>query len=271
MQARAPAQWTLWRQTTRSPEELLLTLGIAEAPSATFRRAFPLAETDLALAGSRVLAASGLHHRSLYYAEVVGRRLPADLPHQFLPNSFRRLLYPRPWAYLIAQQSSRFGVDPDLLSAIMREESRFNPLAISGAAARGLTQFVWPTAVRLGAKLGWDELEVTDLHRPEIAITLGASYLAELSDRFAGRTVQMVAAYNAGEELARLWQAYCFSREPEEYYSKVGFRQTRIYLEKVLTGRAYYAQVYGDGDAAWPVVVSTESTSGGKVSKLLSK
>jgi soluble lytic murein transglycosylase len=244
MAARDPQQWALWRQPVRQPEEILLNLGIAETMSPAVRRAFPLAETDLALAGSRLLSASGLHQRSLYMAEVVSRRLPSSLPDQFLPGPYRRLLYPRPYEFHIEQQASRFGVDPDLLTAIIREESRFDPMAVSGASARGLSQFVWSTARRLARKLDWRQIAPSDLHTPEVAITLGAAYLAELSNRFDGRTVQAVAAYNAGEDLARLWQAYCFSQEPEEYFSKVGFRQTRGYLEKVLESRAHYAEIY---------------------------
>lgn len=244
MEARKPDQWTIWRQPVRQPEELLLTLGIAETMSAAVRSAFPLDDTSLALAGSQLLAASGLHQRSLYYAEVVSHRLPSALPHEFLPASYRQLLYPRPFGFQIKQQASRFGVDPDLLTAIIREESRFNPMAVSGASARGLTQFVSSTARRLAAKLDWEQFDAADLHQPQIAITLGAAYLAELAARFDDRTGQVVAAYNAGEDLARLWQAYCFSQEPEEYFSKVGFRQTRGYLAKVLKGRAYYAAIY---------------------------
>ena len=244
MEAVEPAQWRIWRQRLRQPEEILLTLGIAETMSPVVRSAFPLSDTDLALAGSQVLSSSGLHQRSLYSAEVVSRRLPSELPHQFLPEPFRRLLYPRPYEFQVEQQARRFGVDPDLLTAIIREESRFDPLAISGASARGLTQFVGPTARRLAQKLDWVDLDPADLLEPEVAITLGAAYLAELADRFKGNTGQVVAAYNAGEDLASLWQAYCFSQEPEEYFSKVGFRQTRGYLEKVLTSRAHYAEIY---------------------------
>ena len=54
----------------------------------------------------------------------------------------------------------------------------------------------------------------------------------------------MVAAYNAGENQAELWRSYCFSREPEEYFSKVGFAETRGYLSKVLESRAQYARLY---------------------------
>lgn len=249
-----PAEWTLWQRRIAQPEDLLLTLGIIEVMSATVRSSFPLDDTALALAGSRLLASSGLHQRSLYNAEVIRRRVPAVLPDAFLPADFRRLLYPRPYEYLAEQQARRFGVDPLLLTAIIREESRFDPTAISGASARGLTQFVLPTAQRLGQKLDWPELESSDLYRPEIAITLGAAYLAELQQRFDGSTSQSIAAYNAGEDQARLWQGYCFSQEPEEYFTKVGFRQTRAYLEKVLKSRAQYEEIYS---------ASIESSSGG--------
>lgn len=240
--------WRIWKDRARQPEEVLLTLGIAETMSPAIRTRFPLSDTSLALAGSELLIANGLYQRSLYSAEVVSRRLPSGLLHRSLPSSYRRLLYPRPYEFQVEQQASRFGIDPDLLTAIMREESRFDPMAVSGASARGLTQFVGPTARRMAQKLGWPPLDPADLHQPQVAITLGAAYLAELMDRFQGNTHQVVAAYNAGEDLARLWQAYCYSPEPEEFFSKVGFRQTRGYLEKVLTSRAQYAEIYSAGE-----------------------
>jgi soluble lytic murein transglycosylase len=79
-----------------------------------------------------------------------------------------------------------------------------------------------------------------------VAIALGASYLGNLAARFQGREEVMVAAYNAGEEQAALWLRYCFSQEPEEYLSKVGFRETRAYAQRVLASRAHYAALYAD-------------------------
>lgn len=243
MQPTAPGQWNIWAQRVRRPEDLLLTLGIVEAMSSSVRSAFPLDNNNLALAGSELLTSAGLHKRSLYSAEVISRRIPRGLPHAFLPDTFRRLLYPRPYEPIVAHQASRFGVDPDLLTAIIREESRFDPMAISPAAARGLNQFILPTAQRLARKLGLGDLHTSDLHDPDIAITLGAAYLAELERFFGGNTLQVIAAYNAGEDLAHLWLSYCFSQEPDEYFTKVGYRQTRNYLEKVLTSRAQYREI----------------------------
>ena len=87
-----------------------------------------------------------------------------------------------------------------------------------------------------------------DIHRPEIAITLGAAYLRRLSDDLDGNLSSMVAAYNAGEPQAKLWQHYCLSDEPAEYWSKVAFRETRQYVRKVLASRSNYRYLYGKKD-----------------------
>ena len=56
----------------------------------------------------------------------------------------------------------------------------------------------------------------------------------------------MVAAYNAGEDQATLWRRYCQTAEPEEYLAKVGFRETRAYLVRVMESRAHYDALYGN-------------------------
>ncbi len=83
--------------------------------------------------------------------------------------------------------------------------------AFSAASARGLTQFILPTAQQLAEKHQLGELQALDLHQPAVAIELGAAYLAELAKTFGGRLPPMVAAYNAGAPQARLWQSYCKS------------------------------------------------------------
>ena len=73
------------------------------------------------------------------------------------------------------------------------------------------------------------------------------AYLAELERHFgAGAAARplAVAAYNAGEDQAALWRRYCQTAEPEEYLAKVGFRETRAYLVRVLESRAQYASLY---------------------------
>jgi soluble lytic murein transglycosylase len=239
-----PADWPLWETPIRQPEELLLALGIVEQDPSVVGRHFPVTQHPLGLTGSRVLAHSGLIRPAMLQAEIVLRRVPASVPPRLLPSSFQELLYPLPYYPMIVGQAERFGIDPMLLMAIIREESRFDPDAVSAASARGLTQFVLPTARRFVSAIGMAGIRAQDLHQPEISIALGAAYLADLAERYGDAQHMMIAAYNAGEDQARLWQSYCYSRDAAEYFSKVGFAQTREYLRKVASSRVRYEDLY---------------------------
>lgn len=237
-------EWPLWQKSLERPEEMLLGLGIFDEAASVVLRHFPVAQPGLALTGSQALGRSGAIRRSLYIAEVLAKRIPEKLPPQFLPNEYRELLYPLGYSFLILQEAKRQGVDPYLVAGIIREESRFDPGAFSGAAARGLTQFVIPTAREIAAEAEIGPIVPRDLERPEIAIALAAAYLNKLLREFDGFLPQAVAAYNAGEPQAKLWRLYCHSDEPAEYLTKVAFRETRHYLGKVLTSRAHYRELY---------------------------
>jgi soluble lytic murein transglycosylase len=241
---RPPREWPLWEKTLRQPEEILLALSIWEEGSAAVPRHFPVDDPSLGYTGSRLLARAGAHRAALRIAEIVHKQALQALPTPFAPTLLRRAAYPLPYGSLIAEEAARHNVDPYLLTALIREESRFDPGAVSTASARGLTQFVLSTAERMAPKANLPDLTVPDLHRPEVSIALGAAYLADLFERFRGREFEVIAAYNAGENQAELWQSYCFSLEPEEYFSKVGFQETRRYLERVLSSGAIYRDLY---------------------------
>jgi|CXWL01.1.fsa_nt_gi soluble lytic murein transglycosylase-like protein len=242
----ATSDWPLWRVPLARPEERLLALGLWEEGLAVMRQHFPVSRPALAMTGSAILARAGATQRALYIAEVLAHRVPPQLPPELLAPELRRLLYPRAWADVVAREAASAGVDPNLVIAVLREESRFDAGATSGANARGLMQLVLPTAQRLAGSLGIARLEPIDLYRPEVSIRLGAAYLAELEARFGGRSAvaQSVAAYNAGEPQAELWRRYCATDEQVEYLSKVSFKETRDYLARVLASRAQYADLY---------------------------
>jgi len=253
------AEWPLWRSPLKRPEEMLLALGVWSAGAPMVGRHFPVTNPSLALTGSRLLRAGGADRPALLQMEILAQRVPRQIPVDLLPQEYRRLLYPPTHQELIALHAMRFEVDPHLLSAIIREESRFEADAVSAAAARGLTQFVLPTARRLALKAGLKgQIMPANLYEPPTAVALGAAYLGELGEGFHGVEHQMVAAYNAGEPQSRQWRAYCFSGELEEYFTKVGFHETRNYLRKVLSSRAQYRDLYGPAwrDDALPVNVA---------------
>ena len=130
----------------------------------------------------------------------------------------------------------------------MRQESRFDPHALSAAGARGLMQFIPETAVLLGRRLGL-ELKPDDLYRPEVSIALAALYLRDLFQRYRGFTPAVVAAYNAGEQAADGWLALSPSRTPEAYVREIGYGETRDYVKRVLLGRSRYGVREGSRQA----------------------
>lgn len=242
----SPERWPLWAQELARPPEMLLALGRFGDGVSAVRRHFPPGEPGLAYTGSRLLQEAGEVRESILLADAFARPVIRRVPDPVLPREVRTLLHPLAWGDRIEAEARRFGTDPHLLAAVIREESRFDSRALSAASARGLTQFVWLTARRLAAAVGLGAIDPHHLYEPRVAITLGAAYLAELEGEFGGSRHQAVAAYNAGPAQARLWQAYCYGQGLPEYYSKIAFSQTRAYVRKVLASRAVYEELYGE-------------------------
>jgi soluble lytic murein transglycosylase len=244
------AAWPIWSAALDQPEDRLLALGLWSEGAGAQARYFPTRDLRLAFTLAQQLELAGSTDRAIEVAERLFSARPARIPFEWTSPDLRRLLFPLPYRARLDGRAAGGTDDRFLLAAVMREESRFQPEAVSSAAARGLAQLVLPTARRLARNLGWGEIRAEDLHRPEISIALGAAYLAELERRFAasGRPGDprpwAVAAYNAGEDQAALWLRYCQTPEPEEFLAKVGFRETRSYLVRVLESQAQYMALY---------------------------
>ncbi len=238
------AEWPLWDDSLREPEDLLLALGLPEeAPAATSRH-FANGSARDALTGATLLAASPAARSGIALAESVLGHRPRQVPLDWVGADWLRALFPLPWHDLIIDRARAFGVEPALLAGVIREESRFDPAALSSAAARGLTQFILPTARRLAPAAGLASIDAGDLFLPQVSIPLGAAYLAELAREFDGSAVAVAAAYNAGEDQTELWLRSCSSHEPEELLAKIGFGETRAYVSRVLESRNAYRKLW---------------------------
>lgn len=235
--------WPLWTQSASNPQELMLALGLWGDAVEVVNRHFPVANPRLALTAAEGLAGQR-PRRALLIAEILGQRAPSRVPTPLHPLTLRHALYPRAYGDMIDSAAGRRGIDPFLIAAIMRQESRFDHQAVSAASARGLMQFVYPTAARLAASSGRPLRTPRDLEDPALAIELGAAYVAELAALFGNEQHIMVAAYNAGEAQAGLWRRHCYTNGADEYFSKVGFSETRNYLEHVLHNVAQYRDLY---------------------------
>jgi len=244
------ARWPLWKRPLRQPEEMLLALGALQEGAPAIAGHFPVSDPSLAYTGCLLLSRASELSRSILHAEALRLHMPDRLPLTVLPRAYRQILYPLAYREALLAESRRRRVDPYLLAAIVRAESRFDAESLSPAAARGLAQLVFPTARRIAAHAGLPKLDIDDLYRPRLSIGLGATYLSELLHNFPGAPYAAVAAYNAGEPQALLWQHYCNTTEPEEYLTKVAFRETRSYLGRVLSNWEHYQALYRDQPAA---------------------
>jgi soluble lytic murein transglycosylase len=143
---------------------------------------------------------------------------------------------------------SEGSVEPALVYSIMREESGYRPDVISPVGARGLLQIMTATGEVLAQKQGLDVFDADDLFVPRTNISLGAGYLAELSNQFDGRLSASIASYNAGPEAVREWisevEVEDAGDRDDEWVESIPYEQTRNYVKRVLRSLYVYRTLY---------------------------
>jgi soluble lytic murein transglycosylase len=154
-------------------------------------------------------------------------------------------MYPRPFRRPVERWAKAARVDPDLLQALMREESLFNPWARSSTGAIGLTQLMPVTARHVARSLKIGGVSAAMLQRPELNIRLGAAYLGELATELDGSTVHAVAAYNAGPQAVLRWLRERPDVEVDAWVEEIPIWETRDYVKRVLGSYGAYRFVYG--------------------------
>lgn len=197
----------------------------------------------VALLGRQYLA-QGQVSRGVGQAEEVAQELVrAGRP---LPLALWELLYPRADWTEVTRASSRTGVDPYLLAAIIREESRFDPQALSGAGAYGLMQLMPETARTVAGSLGLLPPDRSALADPGTNVLLGAAVLKAELARF-GRIDLALAAYNAGPGAVRRWLRERGAPDQDNFIESVPYPETRAYVKAVLRSWGIYRWLYREG------------------------
>ena len=152
------------------------------------------------------------------------------------------------------------GVDPYLLMGIARRESAYNPVALSPAGARGLMQIMPGTATLLSRQLGISDPGPYGVLDPELNIRLGSTYIRDMTERYRGNRLAAAAAYNAGPGRVDRW----LQQAPEEFdlfVESIPFRETRNYVQAVLTYRVIFESLANDGSSEGVTMLSqTEKT-----------
>jgi soluble lytic murein transglycosylase len=168
---------------------------------------------------------------------------------QMKPEEMRRdewdIFYPLSYWDIITQESRARRLDPFQVAGLIRQESVFNPRAVSSARAYGLMQVVVPTGVLTAKKYGVDRsVTMESLFEPRLNIQLGTAYLREQLDKY-GRIENVAAAYNAGPGRVVQWRA-TLPLEIDEWAEAVPFRETRLYIQGVVRNTLQYKRLYDE-------------------------
>ncbi|MFN3954258.1 MAG: transglycosylase SLT domain-containing protein [Pararhodobacter sp.] len=241
---------------------LPLDPGLLNAPDYPDWRATRLAGSDL-LAAAVLLHSAGQWHEARRFVLHLARSLEteaelgalADLwlargEPNFAVNIAKiaiqdGIVLPRAYFPLTGLEALALPAPADLVMAIARRESEFDPAVISHADARGLMQVLPGTGALVARRLGleYDPARLTT--DPGFNALLGAAYLDELSQEFGGALPLVAAGYNAGPGRPRRWITELGdprdpSVDPVDWVESIPFAETRNYVMRVLESLVLY-------------------------------
>jgi soluble lytic murein transglycosylase len=147
--------------------------------------------------------------------------------------------YPQAFSPLIEDVADGEGIPASFVRAIAREESSFDPEAVSWAKAYGLVQLIMPTAKRFANEIGVKATPRT-LKKPEVNLKIGARYMAWLWDRLGENPALVPSAYNAGEGAVRRWLEEDSARPLDVFIEEIPYDETRRYTRRVLQTYGVY-------------------------------
>ncbi len=139
----------------------------------------------------------------------------------------------------LAEQKSTLS--PFLILSIIRQESAFDPNALSTANATGLMQLTAGTAKLTANML---QLKTYDLRKPEDNLKLGIKNFSEMLARFNYRLDYALSAYNAGEAVTRFWVDLRGHLDPIAFIESIPYQETRLYVKNILRNYAVYRMLY---------------------------
>ncbi|MFZ2197734.1 MAG: transglycosylase SLT domain-containing protein [Thermodesulfovibrionales bacterium] len=172
------------------------------------------------------------------YKRAIG--LASQIPYS---EKMHKFWYPLAYWDSVEPIAKKYNIDPLVALSVMREESRFDANAKSVAGAYGLMQLMPQTAYRLDRSLKLGINSPSQLTVIGNNIQLGSFYLKTLFNDFHSLP-HVLAAYNAGEQAVKIWQARGNYRSVDEFIEDIPYAETRNYVKKVLTSYFQYKKLF---------------------------
>jgi soluble lytic murein transglycosylase len=188
-------------------------------------------------------------------------KLSTDLDHWFIG-------YPFLYAQYAYASGTRYGFDPIIILALIRQESRFQHKVVSSAKAVGLCQLMPGTAREVARSIGYPSPDSTALCTPSYNIELGAKYLSGLLKQFNGQAQLAIAAYNAGPGSVSKWLKASPNADPDMFVETIPFQETQKYVVSVFENYWVYSNLTKEisgsrsfGNLSQPQTVASVSQS----------
>jgi soluble lytic murein transglycosylase len=150
------------------------------------------------------------------------------------PTWYERIRYPLRYEHIVVGHAENYELEPQLVAAVIYQESKFDADAVSDSGAVGLMQLLPETGQGIADRTGGENWTPEDLHNPELNIRYGSWYLRHLLDKYGDEELAL-AAYNAGQANVDRWRNEGLGIE---------FAETRHYVERVEELKAIYADAY---------------------------
>jgi len=149
---------------------------------------------------------------------------------EFLP-----LIYPTGYEEYVKKECEQKNLEPALAMAVIWQESKYLPSAISYVGAIGLMQLMPGTAAGIAVKLGYKNFNSYQLYKPEVNIKFGTYYLNFTMKSFNQNLVPAIGSYNAGTGALKSWVQRFKGLDEDEFIESIPYLETRHYVKQVLT------------------------------------
>lgn len=200
-----------------------------------------LSEVEVLARRAHVGRRTGILYLSVYFTRQLARARGVPEDPFSMPGGLLKSLYPRPYLDLAEKHAGFYKIDPNMVYALMRQESMFREMAVSRSNARGLMQVMPATGRWLAQRL---RLSGYDLHKPDTSIRFGSMFLADMLRVNDGDFRWAAIAYNGGPGNLRKWKRRYYRGDLNQFLEFIPAKESRDYCRITTRNYQHYNTTY---------------------------
>ena len=239
-----PHDWETPADNIRAQKaQLLANAALYEFAVAEMQAASPGSPPWEARSVAEIYNEQGSYIRAI---ETLKRAVPgyfaAEIPQ--IPRPVWESLFPRPFWEDLKRNATANRLDPHLVASLIRQESEFNPSAISKKDAMGLMQLLPSVGKGMAKEMKIRHFSSDELLAADTNLRLGTRYFRHIVDHYDGQVEYALAAYNAGEDRVNDWRKNGNFADVEEFVESIPFTETREYVQAIMRNAVIYKLLY---------------------------